>query len=78
MFRCQICRAVVPSGVRSQKLIVKTREKTYAAREPAPKAGRYSRRRNRHKSKQVYDRGGHGREIVRELTVCPMCAEKYE
>jgi len=77
MFRCQKCGTIVASGIRSHKLVVQTREKTYTAREPERPQGRYARRKNRHKKKQNYDRGGHGYETVRELTVCPSCAEKF-
>ncbi len=77
MFRCQKCGTIVASGIRSKKVVVKTREKTYEAREPVRARNRYARRKNRHKKKQNYDRGGHGYETVRELTVCPECAKKF-
>ena len=76
MFRCQNCDTVVPAGTRSSKIIVETRAKEYAPRgaDPSERRRRFPRGRGPRK-KQKYDRGGTGREIVREKMVCPKCAE---
>lgn len=70
---------MVPAGVRGTKIVTQTRDKEYDQREAEPTTrgggrfgrGRFSRR------KRVIDRGGAGTEIVREIMVCPKCAEKY-
>lgn len=77
MFRCQQCDTVVPAGTRSNKIVTQTRSKVYESRGPDPseRRGRYPRGRGRPKKKE-YDRGGTGTEIVREIMVCPKCAEE--
>jgi hypothetical protein len=75
VFRCQLCKTIVPAGTRTQKLTTKTRPKEYAARgtDPSERRGRrFSRGRP---SKQKFDKGGTGFEIVQEISVCPSCAE---
>lgn len=79
MFRCESCDTIVPAGTRSQKVVVQTRQKTYEPRGADPRErGRWGRGRGRGtKKKQNYDKGGQGTEIVREIMVCPACAEKH-
>ena len=77
MFRCQKCGTIVGQGVRSQKIIVQTRSRQYAARGSRPMEWRPARRRFPAPRKQAYDKGGEGTEIVKELTVCPACAREY-
>ena len=77
MYRCQVCETVVPAGTRTHKVVVQTRAREYAARDDSPQRGG-PRGRGRNMKKKSYDRGGEGQEIVRELTVCPTCAEQYE
>jgi rubredoxin len=75
VFRCQLCKTVVPAGTRTQKLTTKTRPKEYPSRgsDPSERRGRrFSRGRP---SKQKFDKGGTGFEIVQEISVCPACAE---
>ena len=79
MFRCQSCQTVVPAGTRAQRVVVQTRPKTYEPRGDRPGFDRGSRFRGRRvKKKKVFDQGGTGTEIVRELLVCPSCASRYE
>lgn len=79
MYRCQICETVVPPGTRTHKVVVQTRAKEYAAREkPSSRGGGGFRGRGRFQKRKPMDPGGEGHEIVRELTVCPACAEQYE
>jgi len=64
---------VVPPGTPAQRVVVQTRPKQYQYR---AKANRVVRLIESGKKKVVYidDPGGVGREIVREITVCPACA----
>ena len=73
MFICQNCQTVVPAGTRSTKIVVQTREREYESRGPDPSERRFRGPRPRRRD---YDRGGHGTEIVREIMVCPKCAEE--
>ncbi|MEZ6060398.1 MAG: hypothetical protein R3C19_08560 [Planctomycetaceae bacterium] len=75
MFRCQVCKTVVPAGTKSQKLTVRVRQKLYRGTvEEMPRR----RGRGRFPEPRVpRDRGGSGHEIVREITVCDSCARKY-
>ena len=78
MFRCQKCDRIVPAGVRSNKVTVATRPRTYEARGQDPSERRGGRGRfvrgKRVRKRKPYDKGGVGTEIVRELSVCPACA----
>jgi hypothetical protein len=76
LFRCQICNTVVPAGVRSTRIVVTTRPKVYAARGPSRPPARGPRRFLERPPPQ--DKGGEGREIIRELMVCPKCAAERE
>lgn len=81
VFRCQMCGSIVAHGIRSHKIVVQTREKTYEARGTRPRDRRpwqRNRRRGRSTRQSGYDKGGHGREIVQELVVCPECARQHE
>lgn len=65
MFRCTSCaRSIGPSIPRVTR-VVEVRERAYPER-------RYRRRGDR---KDRVDPGGVGTEIVREVPVCPRCAE---
>ena len=78
MFRCQVCETIVPSGTRSHKIVVQTRKKIYEPRGTDPRERRrWGRGRGRTKKKQTFDKGGQGTEIVREIMVCPRCAESH-
>jgi hypothetical protein len=77
MFRCQKCGTVVPANVRTHKIVVATRPKTYEPRgqDPSERRGRSRFQRGRRiRKRKPYDKGGQGTEIVRELSVCPKCA----
>ncbi len=79
MFRCQLCGTVMPPGTRTHKLIVQTRAKKYEPREKPQSrgGGGFRGRGGRPTRRRLMDPGGEGREIVRELSVCAECAEKY-
>ena len=72
MFRCQNCNTVVPPRQKSAAVTVQRRPKSYEERS-VEVAGRRGRSRTR-----VVDRGGYGHEIVRELKVCPTCADQLD
>lgn len=76
MFRCELCDCVVPAGTRATRVVLSTRQKTYASRGQSP-SGRGGGRRGGRTRKQEFDKGGSGTEIVREAAVCPKCAERY-
>ena len=78
MFRCQICEKVVEPGVRAAKLVVQTRPKTYEPRGRQPDARGFRSRGPRRSTRGGnYDKGGEGREIVREVMVCPDCEAQH-
>ena len=54
------------------RVVVETRTATY------PERAHVNRVRRNRKEKWVDDPGGHGVEIVRELTVCGECARSQE
>jgi len=69
LYRCQVCSAVVRANTPAHRKVVETRRRKYLFREKANlfmKEGRL---------KKTDDSGGVGDEIVREILVCPSCAE---
>jgi hypothetical protein len=75
MFRCQLCQCVVPPRTPGQQLVLKMRRKKYLYRSRANVVVVYEAGK---KPKKEYrdDPGGEGREIVKEVIVCPTCAAK--
>ena len=74
MFRCQLCRSVVPAKTPCHRLVLEWRKKEYPFR---PRANVLVRKPKPHaKPKKEYrdDPGGQGYEIVKEVIVCPICA----
>ncbi|HXU01318.1 MAG TPA: hypothetical protein VN903_10015 [Polyangia bacterium] len=77
MFRCQLCREVVPRNTRPIRRVVETRERQYPFR---PKANRFKRKPRPEDPKSTPriryrdDPGGSGREIAREVSLCASCA----
>lgn len=61
MFRCGICGRQTPKGEPATRRVMETREVSYKARAKANRDG-------------SDDRGGHGREIVRETLACLGCS----
>jgi hypothetical protein len=77
VFRCQQCREVVPPNTRPVRRVVETRERQYPFRPKANRLKRKPRPDDPESTKRVRyrnDPGGSGREIVRELALCPACA----
>jgi hypothetical protein len=75
VFRCQACLQVVPPRTAAQRIVVETRVKRYPFREKAVR--RVLWKNGRRKVELLDDPGGIGPEIVRELTVCPHCADRF-
>jgi hypothetical protein len=75
MFRCQLCRNVVPPGIPSHHFVLKRRSKAYPHRSRANAFVRTSEAGKR-KEFHTNDPGGEGHESVRELIVCPDCAAR--
>jgi hypothetical protein len=76
VFRCEKCGTLVPSGTSAQHLVVQQRPKEYPSRS-RPSAGGRSRYTGGYERERPLDRGGAGRETVRELKVCPACAAAH-
>ena len=74
MFRCQICGQVARAGAKARKVVLVSREKTYAQR--GGFEGFQRRFRGPRPPKQEFDKGGKGHEIVREVLACDGCAER--
>ncbi len=70
MYKCENCQTIVPHGIKSHRVTIETRTKHYPFRHYANEFKREG------KTKQSHDNGGVGQEIVREITVCPICAEQ--
>jgi hypothetical protein len=73
MYRCEICKNVVPANTPTARITAETRAVTYPYRPEANRkitkgAGKL----------KPHDPGGRGFEIVRELIACPDCAGKRE
>jgi hypothetical protein len=77
LFHCQMCESLVPKGVRSHRLVIKTRPKSYSSRGSDMTTGRRWQSKFKPKTKANYDKGGKGTEIVQELMVCPACAKQH-
>lgn len=69
MYRCEICKNVVPPNTPATRIVVETRAATYPYR---PNANRLVKKGK--EKKKPDDPGGNGREIVRECLACPRCA----
>ena len=80
VFRCDRCNAVAPAGTRETKIVVETRSRVYESRggmtREMPRSRRPMGRRARRQS--TFDKGGTGTEIVREISVCPRCAQEHQ
>lgn len=76
MFRCQICGQVARAGSKAKRVVLVSREKTYAQRGGFD--GFQRRFRGPRPPKQEFDKGGRGHEIVREVLACSGCAERVK
>lgn len=68
MYRCEQCKEIVGPRIPQVRVVAETRARLYPVRAEAnhvKKRGRLT---------WIDDAGGEGREIVRELTLCPRCA----
>ena len=71
MYRCQQCGLVVPPCTSAETIVVETRPRTYPSRLRVMREVVHKKHLDRRENAD--DRGGTGREIVRELKVCPPC-----
>ena len=71
MFRCYFCNQVTPPKTTRHSVIIEIRKKEYSARRRAPQKRGF---RSRDRDESLQDRGGAGREIIREVDACPQCA----
>jgi hypothetical protein len=72
MYRCQHCQQVVPPNTKAHRVVVETRVRVYPFRKEVNRVVR-----DRH-VEYTHDQGGLGREIVREIIICPACAAKLQ
>ena len=70
MYRCELCKEIVPPRTPSYRVVAETREVRYPFREKANSVVVKGKIETRN------DPGGTGREIVREFLACPRCAGK--
>ena len=75
MFRCYFCNQVTPPKTTRHSVIIEIRKKEYSVRRRAPQKRGF---RPRDRDDSVQDRGGEGREIIREVDACPQCAAKQK
>ena len=68
MYRCEICKEVVPPHTPSHRVVTETRPAQYPFRPDANVVL------VKGKSEKRHDPGGSGREIAREVIACPRCA----
>jgi len=71
MSRCQHCGAVTPPRVSAETIVVETRPRVYPFREEAQEVVVWHH--GKRKIEPRDDPGGTGREIAREIRVCPPC-----
>ena len=71
MFKCEVCNKIVPSSISAKRIVIQTRRAKYPFRKDANKF------RVDGKLKTTDDKGGSGREIVKEALACPKCAGKH-
>jgi len=69
-----MCQHIVPAKTPANRVTVETREKKYPRRFDANVV--FYVEDGTRKVRKVDDPGGHGREIVREVVVCPACTGK--
>jgi hypothetical protein len=83
MYRCEQCERVIAAGIRVNRVTVETREKTYESRgnrerERVRRGGRRVVLGRKARRRQIFDKGGRGNEIVKEISVCPDCAQQHK
>jgi hypothetical protein len=73
MFRCQLCECIVPPRTSCQRLVLNWRSKEYPYR---ARANTFVRTDEKGKRKEHHsdDPGGNGKEVAKEVIVCPTCA----
>jgi hypothetical protein len=69
MYRCEVCKSVVPAHTPTHRVVAETRPATYPHRREANHPVK-----KKDRMVKPDDPGGQGMEIVRELVMCPRCA----
>lgn len=67
MYRCEQCNEVVGPRIPQVRVVAETRVRQYPFREKVNAVNKRGR------LVWVDDAGGEGREVVRELVLCPRC-----
>jgi hypothetical protein len=70
MYRCEICRKIVPAHTPLNRVIIATRSVTYPQRINA------NQFKSNHKRERRDDRGGTGTQIAIEVRACAACARR--
>jgi hypothetical protein len=70
MYKCELCKQIVPAHTPAHRLVITTRPKTYPSRHEV------NRVKSGGKVEWKDDPGGEGVEIVKEILVCPACAAR--
>lgn len=68
MYRCDSCGRLAAPHLRSHRLVAEVREVTH------PRRSRAQRVPGKSRDQWKDDAGGHGTQVVREITCCPACA----
>jgi hypothetical protein len=77
MYVCQICQKTVLPRTPANRIITETRARHYPRRSNANPVSR-KRKSGRTNDPRKDDPGGVGYEIVREIIVCPVCAQREQ
>jgi len=73
MYRCEMCKVVIPPNTPALRVTVETRRKVYPERRNSNRI----RIQGKKKPLTTGDPGGIGYETVREVKVCRGCYEKW-
>jgi hypothetical protein len=76
MYRCEKCNEVAPAGARAVRVVAEQREASFPRRSQVFTV-RVLKPNGRLKKLKQDDPGGRGLQIVRELKVCPPCAQPH-
>jgi hypothetical protein len=72
MYKCQVCQQIASPNTKAQRLTLETRVRVYPFRRAVNRLA-YVKKEWIHPD----DKGGTGREIVREVIACPQCAATH-
>jgi len=78
MYICQICQKVTSPHTPGNRVITETRPHRYPRRSKANRVPGIRKSRRKDDDSRKDDPGGVGYEIVREIIVCPACAQRKQ